>query len=317
METRVSDAGKVMLSIRCFISCLHFPLVYDPDFTFRTVPSSSFRSIMKLSLFPRLALAALVFVTPMRAVHIVAHRGASHDAPENTLAAHRLALAHGADRVETDVHLTSDGRLIVIHDKTTERTTGTVGKVAAMTQDELRRLDAGRWKGEGFTGERLPLLEEQLALITPGRGMLVELKSGPEIVPEFARVVGASGVAVSEVTVISFNVDTLRAVRRAMPSHRTLLVVGFKPAGERKANAPVPPTLDGLIATATAEGFTGLDLQHTWPLTADDAARVRAAGLELHVWTVDDPEVARRWMALGVASLTTNRAGWLRAQLGL
>jgi glycerophosphoryl diester phosphodiesterase len=265
--------------------------------------------------FALAVIATLTFGVPARGVQIVAHRGASHDAPENTLAAHRLALAQGADCVETDVHLTGDGRLIVIHDKTTERTTGVAGRVAEMTQDALRALDAGRWKGEKFVGERLPLLEEQLALIQAGRGMLIELKSGPEIVPEFARVVRASGVATSAITVISFNAATLRAVRRELPNHRTLHVVGFKPVGERTPSAPPSPSLESLVAGAMAAGFTGLDLQHTWPLTTQDAESVRAAGLELHVWTVDDPDVARRWVQLGVASITTNRPGWLRSQL--
>ncbi len=270
---------------------------------------------MKSLSFALTAMAAFTVGAPAWGVQIIAHRGASHDAPENTLAAHRLALAQGADRVETDVHLTGDGKLIVIHDKTTQRTTGMTGTVAEMTQDALRALDAGRWKGEGFAGERLPLLEEQLGLIQEGRGMLVELKSGPEIVPEFARVVRASGVPTGEITVISFNADTLRAVRRELPNHRTLHVVGFKPIGERKGSTPPPPSLENLVAGAVAAGFTGLDLQYTWPLTPAEAESVRAAGLELHVWTVDEPDVARRWIQLGVTSITTNRPGWLRSQL--
>ncbi len=272
---------------------------------------------VKLSYLSFVSSVWIGLTLPLSAVQIVAHRGASYDAPENTLAAHRLALVQGADRVETDVHLTGDGKLIVIHDLTTERTAGRSGKVTAMTQDALRRLDAGRWKSPAFAGERLPLLEEQLALIRPGRGMLVELKSGPEIVPEFARVVRASGVATADLTVISFDRETLRAVRQLMPEYRTLLVVGFKPLAERKAETPPPPTLESLIAMATALGFTGLDLQYTWPLTADDMARLTAAGLEVHVWTIDDPGVAKRWMKLGIASITTNRPGWLREQLGL
>jgi glycerophosphoryl diester phosphodiesterase len=72
-----------------------------------------------------------------------------------------------------------------------------------------------------------------------------------------------------------------------------------------------------VIAEAKAAGLTGLDLQYTWPLTADDVKKIRAAGLELHVWTVDDIDVAKRWIALGVDSITTNKPGWLRAQLKL
>ena len=88
-------------------------------------------------------LAALFLVSSAPAVEIVAHRGASYDAPENTLAAHTLAWEQGADLVETDVHLTRDGELIVVHDKTTQRTTGQPGVVAELTLAELRALDAG------------------------------------------------------------------------------------------------------------------------------------------------------------------------------
>ncbi|MFM7750164.1 MAG: glycerophosphodiester phosphodiesterase family protein [Opitutaceae bacterium] len=136
----------------------------------------------------------------LAAVDIVAHRGASHDAPENTVASARLGWSQGADAVETDIHLTKDGRVIVCHDKTTQRTTGHDGVITAMTLAELRALDAGRWKGPQFAGEKLPLLEEQLALIPAGKTMLVEIKTGPEIVPGFRRVLAAAGATERNVT---------------------------------------------------------------------------------------------------------------------
>jgi glycerophosphoryl diester phosphodiesterase len=260
-------------------------------------------------------LAALFLVSSAPAVEIVAHRGASHDAPENTLAAHTLAWEQGADLVETDVHLTRDGELIVIHDKTTPRTTGQPGVVAELTLAELRALDAGTWKDPRFRGERLPTLDEQLTRIPAGKRMLVELKVGPEVVPALARSLARCGATPATVTLISFNAATLREIRRVLPAFRTLYLMGYKApaAGDPKAKAP--PRIDDVIAEARAAGFTGLDLQHTWPLTPGDVARIRAAGLELHVWTVDDLAVARRWIDLGVASVTTNRPGWLRAGL--
>lgn len=261
----------------------------------------------------------LAFVAAMAArlaaVDIVAHRGASHDAPENTVAAARLAWAQGADAVETDIHLTGDGKVIVCHDKTTKRTTGKDGVIAGMTLAELRALDAGSWKKKAFAGEKLPLLEEQLVLTPPGKSMLVEIKTGPEIVPELARVLAAAGATARNVTIISFNAESLRAVRRQLPGFRTLYLMGYKVPDAKDPKAKRPPSIDEVIRDAKAAGFTGLDLQHTWPLTPADVARIRAAGLELHVWTVDEPAVARRWIELGVASITTNRPGWLREQL--
>ena len=123
--------------------------------------------------------------------------------------------------------------------------------------------EEGGWKGEGFSGEGLPLLEGRLDLVQGGRGMLVEVRSGPEIVPEFARVVRASGVPTGEITVISFNADTLRAVRRELPNHRTLHVVRFKPIGERKDSTPPPPSPESLVGGAVAAGLTGLDFPST------------------------------------------------------
>ena len=258
---------------------------------------------------------------PLPAVEIVAHRGASHDAPENTLAAHQLAWRQRADAVETDIHLTKDGRIIVCHDKTIKRTTGQDGAIASLTYEELRRLDAGRWKGAEFAGEKLPALEEQLTRIPAGKRMLVEIKVSPEIVPELERCFQRAGVSEQNITIISFNYDSLREVRRVLPRYRTLYLAGYKAPDEKTTGAKAPkakkqPTLDELIAEAKSARLTGLDLQHTWPLTPADVRKVKEAGLELHVWTVDDVAIARHWIGLGVASITTNRPGWLREQLG-
>src|SRR5215204_6586712 len=90
---------------------------------------------------------------------VVAHRGASAEAPENTLAAFRLALEQGAPAVECDVHLSADGSPVVIHDETVDRTTNGKGAVAALTRAALRGLDAGSWHGPGFAWEPIPTLE--------------------------------------------------------------------------------------------------------------------------------------------------------------
>src|SRR5580698_8356847 len=102
-------------------------------------------------------------------MEIIAHRGSSFEAPENTLAAVNLAWRQRADAVEIDVHLSRDGRLVVIHDSNTRRTTGVNRKVARQTLAELHALDAGRWKGLTWLGEKIPSLEEVLASVPPGK----------------------------------------------------------------------------------------------------------------------------------------------------
>lgn len=265
-----------------------------------------------------LALFAMSLATlPLVAVEIVAHRGASFDAPENTLAATRLAWEQKADAVETDIYLGKDGKIIVFHDKTAKRTGGRDVPIADLTQAEARRLDAGSWKGPQFKGEKVPLLEEQIASIPPGKRLLVEIKVGPELVPELKRVFAATGADERNITVISFNYDTLVEVRKQLPALKTLWLVGHPaPDAKRAPNAKPPPTVAEMISAARAAKLAGLDLQHTWPLTAGDVQAIRAAGLELHVWTVNDVAIARHWRDLGVVSITTDRPAWLRDQLG-
>ncbi|MDO8541258.1 MAG: glycerophosphodiester phosphodiesterase [Opitutaceae bacterium] len=263
-------------------------------------------------------LAGLLLPSAADAVDIVAHRGASFDAPENTLAAEKLAWKQNADAVETDIHLSKDGKLAVSHDKTTKRTAGRDALIADLTMAELKELDAGTWKTPKFAGEKIPVLDEQIALIPRGKRMLVEIKIGPEIVPELKRCLARTGASEKNITIISFNFESLKEVRKQLPRYQTLWLLGYRsPAAAKKAKAAPSPTVDEMIRDAKAAGLTGLDLQHTFPLTPADTKKIRDAGLQLHVWTVDEPEVAKHWIDLGVASITTNRPGWLREQLKL
>lgn len=110
---------------------------------------------------------------------IIAHRGASGEAPENTLAAFRLALEQGSDGIELDVHLSKDGHLIVIHDDNIKRTTNGEGLVGDLTLAELKKVDAGSWFDKKFSGEKIPLLEEVLNMIPEHIFVNVEIKNIP------------------------------------------------------------------------------------------------------------------------------------------
>ena len=261
-------------------------------------------------------MTSLAFAEATRAVEIVAHRGASFDAPENTMAATRLAWKQKADAVETDIYLSKDGKIVVSHDKTGKRTAGRDVTYAEITQAEARELDAGSWKDPKFKGEKIPLLEDQIASIPAGKKLLVEIKVGPEIVPELGRTLKKMRATEQNITVISFNFESLREVEKQLPHLPTLWLVGH-PAPNAKKSAKQPPSLDTMIREAKAAGLTGLDLQHTWPLTKSAVKKIKDAGLELHVWTVNEVEVAKHWIDLGVASITTDRPGWLREQLKL
>lgn len=241
-------------------------------------------------------------------VEIIGHRGASYDAPENTLASLRLAWEQGADAVEFDAWQTRDGHIVLFHDEALTRTAGVSGRVADRTLAELRQLDVGRWKSPAFAGERIATLAEALATVRAGKRALIEVKCGPEVVPELDRVLTASGLAPRQTTVISFSADVVAAFKRQRPDVPAYWVVDL----DEHAH-----TAEKLIAVAKSVAADGLDVSATPAvLDAAFAAKVLTARLELCVWTVDTAELARQMIAAGVASITTNRPGWLREQLG-
>lgn len=247
-----------------------------------------------------------------QAVAIVAHRGASHDAPENTVAAFREGWKQGADAVELDIYLSKDGRIVVMHDDNTKRTAGVDKRVVGQTFGELRQLDAGRWKGGAFAGEKIPTLEEAIATIPDGKPLFIEIKCGSEILPTLQQTLKASGKPDSQFVIIGFSHSTMQAAKQTMPYHKVFWLSSFK---KDEQTGALTPTLDELIDKAKAANLDGLDLSYKWPLDAASIARIKAAGLECHVWTVDNPDVARRLAAAGVDGITTNRPAFIREEL--
>jgi glycerophosphoryl diester phosphodiesterase len=241
-------------------------------------------------------------------VKIVAHRGASYDAPENTLAAIALGWAQGADAVEIDVHLTRDGEVVAIHDPTLLRTTGKDARVDALTLAEIRKLDAGVWKGSAYRGERVPTLAEVVASVPAGRTLYIELKETPGLVAAIGAVMNRVPLAAdARVVLIAFNAKALAEAKRALPGCKALLLLDTP---EGAANQR-----DEWIALCRGSGFDGLGVSAGWPIDTQLVEHLRAEKLELHVWTVNDPKRALVLSKAGVVSITTDRPGWLREHL--
>jgi glycerophosphoryl diester phosphodiesterase len=259
-----------------------------------------------------IALIVAAFTSYASAVEIVAHRGESHDAPENTLASFRLAWERHDDAIELDVHLTKDGQLIVCHDSDTKRTCGVAHVIKETPFDVLRTLDAGKWKGEKWAGEKLPTLAEVLATIPDGKRCFIEIKVGPEAVPAVAKAVRESGKKPEQMCVISFHADTLAEAKRQLPELKAYFLANFK---EDKKTKKWSGNIDQFIATAKKCHADGLDLGYRGPVDAEVARKVKAGGLTFQVWTVDDPAAAKRLIGYGAESVTTNRAAWMREQL--
>lgn len=229
---------------------------------------------------------------------VVAHRGASAAAPENTLAAFRLAVEQGAPAVECDVHLTADGTVVVIHDATVDRTTNGNGEVSRQRYEDLRRLDAGSWFGARFAGEHLPTLDEALG-VTQGRTRLfVEIKrgGGEALVAATLAAIGRAGGA--DVTVISFGPEEIQLVARTRPD----LPLGFLISQQHVAR------LGPAAAVQAARGLGAAFISpHHEAADASFLSAAREAALPISVWTVDDVERMRALAGLGVDAITTNR----------
>ncbi len=139
----------------------------------------------------------------------MAHRGASYDAPENTMASVELAWQQNADAVEVDVHLTKDKNIVVIHDRKAKRTGGLNKKIEKLTLEELRTLDFGSWKGAEWSGERIPLLSEVIETVPEGKKLFVEVKCGPEIIEPLDILLDQNIIPFSNIFIMHFNLNTL------------------------------------------------------------------------------------------------------------
>jgi glycerophosphoryl diester phosphodiesterase len=245
-------------------------------------------------------------------VEFVAHRGASYDAPENTLSALRLGWEQGADAVEFDVWQSKDGRIVLHHDADTHRTAGVQRRIDEQTYAELKALDVGTWKAPKYAGEPIPLLSEALALTPAGKRVFIEIKCGPEIVPELKTVLQAVKQPPAATALISFSQDVCRACVEAFPDLQVYWIVGIK---RDEQTGQWNHSAEELIATAKRLGVDGLDLQAVDLIDPAFGAAVHGAELQLYVWTVNDAGLARRMRAAGVRGITTDRPGWLRAAL--
>lgn len=257
-----------------------------------------------------IALALATLAPRAFAAEIIAHRGASYDAPENTLPAVKLGWEQNADAVEVDVFLSKDGKIVVIHDDNTKRTAGLDKRVDQQTLAELRTLDAGRWKGEAWAGTRLPVIEEVLATVPSGKRLFIEIKCGPEILPELEAVLQRSG-ARGRVVIISFGFDVAGQAKQRFPEVPVYWLYGFS---DREKQAYGDPSPADLVAKAKAARLDGLDVNFRGAV-AELAPLLAAEGMKLYVYTVNAPEDARRLEAAGVAGITTDRPAYLRQAL--
>ncbi len=230
---------------------------------------------------------------------VVAHRGFSFAAPENTLAAARMAAEIGANGSECDVYRCKDGEIVVMHDEDVKRTTSGTGKVTDLTLAELKRLDAGSWKNDAFSDQRVPTLPEMLATLkNTGCASVVEVKM-PGISEQVVQTIRDAGM-LGQAYVISFDANVVKEVRQLEPKLPCAWV-----SSDRLDGTPAQRA-DQLARKAKDCQCDTLDL-HYQLLSPELIEELKKRNLHVWCWTVDDPVIMTALSAWGIDSITTNR----------
>ncbi|WP_225099899.1 glycerophosphodiester phosphodiesterase [Streptomyces sp. CoH27] len=272
---------------------------------------------------------------PLRSIQVVAHRGASEDAPEHTLAAYRKAIEDGADALECDVRLTADGHLVCVHDRRVNRTSNGRGAVSALELSDLAALDFGSWKTrEAWRGrasdneepdwEHRPEDREETSVLTLERllelvsdaGRRVELAIETKHPTRWAGQVeerlltllkrfgldAPASAAESPVRIMSFSARSLHRVRAAAPTLPTVYLVQFL----------TPRLRDGRLPAGVRIAGPSIRIVRNQPGYVE---RLKRNGHQVHVWTVNEPEDVELCAELGIDAIITNRPRAVLEQL--
>ncbi|WP_144684736.1 glycerophosphodiester phosphodiesterase [Bacillus altitudinis] len=217
-------------------------------------------------------------------MYIIAHRGSSSAAPENTIAAFDVAVEQGADYIELDVQMTMDQHVVVIHDDTVDRTTNGNGLVKSYTLDQLKKLDAGSWFDHQYTNERIPTLQEILERYSQRIGILIEIKHPKRqigIEKAVARIINRFAYS-RHIMIQSFDVHALQRIKAFAPSLRTALII-----------KPDVFKLTKRKLTTYSSFANGLNMKKTminrWWID-----RIHTFGMDVFIWTVKDQKTADR-----------------------
>jgi glycerophosphoryl diester phosphodiesterase len=243
-------------------------------------------------------MAASVQAKPL----IFAHRGAPFYAPENTTPSMQLALDLNADGIETDVYLTVDKKVMVMHDKTTSRTASGVNYDMKKTPSSvLEKVDVGSYKHECFKGTLLPYLQDQLDMKPDGKVMVIEIKDQPDTVAPVKKLIEATGRPMSEFTIISFNFDSCVEARKQMPDVDVFYLEGARDKKTKK----MKKFKEDILHRAKDANLTGVDLDFHG-VTKELVDKCHEMGMKFYVWTVDEEADVKRMTSFGVDSITTN-----------
>ncbi len=239
---------------------------------------------------------------------IIAHRGESYDAPENTLASVNLAWQRNDDGVEIDIRLSKDKKILVIHDNNTYRTSGKQMNINEENYADLKNVDVGSFKNEKFDSEHIPLLKTVVENIPPGKFLFVEIKSSgntADVIDKFCR---ENNVPHGFVRFISFNRNLLADLKQRLPEFEMYWITDDKIPVFKK-------NIDKVIERCLETGLDGLDLNEKMIYSKTVIDKIHESDLKIYCWTVNNPARAKELRDWGIDGITSDRAHWLTQQL--
>ncbi|WP_228694101.1 glycerophosphodiester phosphodiesterase family protein [Lunatimonas sp.] len=249
-----------------------------------------------VGVFGGMPLAAQEMLLPSQG--LCAHRGAMSTYPENTLPAFQEAIRLGAEMIEFDVQLSKDGALIIIHDAAVDRTTNGSGQVADLTLDQIRRLDAGSWKGPEFAGLQVPVLEEVLDIMPRDIWLNVHIKGGEEVGRRVAELV----IATDRVhqSVLAVESAARRGAKQVLPD---ILICNMErqSGGWDYVNSTIEMGADFIQLRGDVD-----------PIFAEYAAKLKDHSVRVNYFGTDDPEVVCRLWDMGIDFPLVNDISGLR-----
>jgi glycerophosphoryl diester phosphodiesterase len=236
---------------------------------------------------------------------IIAHRGESYDAPENSLASIKLAWERNVDAVEIDVRLTKDKKIVVIHDKTTLRTGRKFKRISSNNYHDLLHIDIGKFKGEKWKNERIPLLDEVLDSIPKNKNLFIELKIDTQIIMPLQKLIDWKKINSNQIKFIGFDINTMKSLKEVLPEFESYWIIEAKHYKDEF-------DLEETIKKCKMAKLDGLDVQEKKYLSRNIILKLKNADLKIYTWTVDEPQRAEQLYKDGIDGITTNRAFWLK-----
>ena len=243
---------------------------------------------------------------------IIAHRGESFDAPENTLAAINRAWEKGAKCVEVDIHLTKDNHIVVIHDYDTLRVSGEKKIIKKSTFEEIKRLKIISEIGGKQYCERIPLLKEVLQTVPSNGKIIIEIKSDKAILKELEMQLSKSGLKDHQIEIIAFDFELLALAKLIMPQYKMLWLLDLD---YKKAPLFTFINKQKIITKVITHNLDGVNVWAGRLLNIKFISKFKNSGLLVYCWTVNDLEHAQKLLKAGIDGITTDRACWLSERL--